>query len=149
MCAILLIKPQRENTRINHVTTSLSPSAESAKSEKDQTSVKYVRPRNNAVQMTMALFTNGRFVLMTVSCAVFLFGVAVMYTHLMAFAKTQGISSALRSLLVSLLGLSSLIGRIALGLLSQHPYINTIVLYIITVLISGKQVLQHPFKSRT
>ena len=61
-----------------------------------------------------------------------------MYTHFMAFAESQGVASSLRSLIISLIGFSSLLGRIALGMLSQHPNINTIVLYIAAVFLSGK-----------
>ena len=107
--------------------------------------IKAIEIKTTYFQDMATLFANVHFNLLLVSDVVFLFGGSVMYTHIMAYAESQGISSSLGRLMISLLGFSSIFGRIVLGLLSQHPKIDTVVLYIITVVTSGKICLLSNF----
>ena len=59
-----------------------------------------------------------------------------MYTHIVAFAASESIDESLGNTLVSTLGLSSLISRVVLSVLSQHPRINTIILYTTIVVLT-------------
>ena len=91
-----------------------------------------------AHKMAYVLFSNLNFNLLLIAHVALLFGLAVMYTHLLAFAKTEGMSEYVRSLMISLLGLFSLFGRIGLGALGQLPCMNIVVLYITAILATGK-----------
>ena len=88
--------------------------------------------------MTGSVLCNFNFILLMINTWMFLFGVGVVYTHILAFVESQGISSSLGNMMISATGLSALIGRILLSGLSQHPKINTHVLYVITVFFCGK-----------
>ena len=78
------------------------------------------------------------FILLMINSFMFLFGTAVLFTHIKAFAESEGISSSVGSLMISFLGFTALVGRIALSMISQLPWVNTIVLYIVAVLLCGK-----------
>ena len=133
VCAMLIIKPRDQILKGNNCAKS-KLMQESSISQNAQ----IVTEKKDSFEMLVSLFSNTYFILMFISDCVFMFGVAIMYTHFMAFAESQGVSSSLRSLIISLIGFSSLLGRIALGMLSQHPNINTIMLYIAAVFPSGK-----------
>ena len=91
-------------------------------------------------EQTKNIFTNPYFALLLVNGAMFLFGSSVVFTHIIAYAESQGISPALGRAMVSLLGVASLVGKIFLGLVSQQKQVNTIMLYTAAVFISGKTV---------
>ena len=92
---------------------------------------------NSARQMTFTLFSNTNFVFLLCNCFAFEFGNAVVYTYIVAFAASEGVHQSLGNILVSTLGLSSLIGRVVLSILSQHPRTNTIILYTTVLAICG------------
>ena len=70
----------------------------------------------------------------------FLFGLSVVFTHIAAYAESQGISASLGRALVSVIGGGALIGKIGLGVLSQIPCTDTFVLYTVAVALTGKPV---------
>ena len=133
VCAMLIIKPKDKRRPKTRKRTSSKQSSEI-------TTIDYTlaKPQKSSLQLAVTLFRNVHFILLLINNSVFYFGIAVIFTHLMAFAESRGVSPALRSLLISLLGLSSLTGRLALGLLGQHHKVNTIILYIIAVFSTGK-----------
>ena len=88
--------------------------------------------------MTGSVLCNFNFILLMINSWMFVFGVGVVYTHILAFVESQGILPSLGNMMISAIGLSSLIGRILLSSLSQHPKINTHVLYVIAVFFCGK-----------
>ena len=96
-----------------------------------------IKQNQTTFHMTVTLFSDVHFVLLLISGCVFFFGAAVVYTHLIAFAKSQGMSSPLRNVMISLIGFMSLLGRITLGMLSQHPKISTMVVYTVAMFLSG------------
>ena len=96
------------------------------------------KAEKSAKQMAFTLFSNPSFIFLVCNCFAFQFGNAVVYTHIVAFAASESIDESLRNTLVSALGLSSLISRVVLSMLSQHPRINTIILYTTIVVICGK-----------
>ena len=67
----------------------------------------------------------------------FCFGQSVIYTHIFAFAFTHGVPSHICSSFISIVGISSIFGRILLGMISQHPLINITVLYSVCYAMSG------------
>ena len=83
------------------------------------------------------LYTNVSFVLLMISFAMFLFGTSVVFTHILPYAVSENISSSARLLLVSILGCSALVGKLALGAIAQLPRVNPIVLYMIAIGLSG------------
>ena len=97
---------------------------------------------NHSVKhLTATVLSNIHFKLLLINAAMFLFGTGVVFTYIMAFTQSQGISSSLGSMMISVLGLSALLGRIGLGMLSQLPWLDTIVLYSVTVFIEGNLTL--------
>ena len=89
-------------------------------------------------EQTKNILTNPYFALLLVNGSMFLFGSSVVFTHIIAYAESQGISPALGRAMVSLLGVASLAGKICLGFVSQQKSVNTVMLYIAAVFISGK-----------
>ena len=67
----------------------------------------------------------------------------MVFTHIAAYAESQGISTSLGRALVSVIGGGALIGKIGLGVLSQIPCTDTFVLYIVAVALRGKPC--HPW----
>ena len=99
-------------------------------------------PQNHSVKhLTATVLSNIHFILLLINAAMFLFGTGVVFTHIMAFTQSQGISSSLGSMMISVLGLSALLGRIGLGMLSQLPWLDTIILYTVAVFIEGNLTL--------
>ena len=97
-----------------------------------------INPNESVKYLTASVLSNLHFILLLINTTMFLFGTAVVFTHLIAFAESQGISPSLGNMMISTLGFCALIGRIGLSSLSQHPKINTIMLYIVAVFLSGK-----------
>ena len=95
------------------------------------------KTENSAAQMTFALFSNPSFIFLLCNCFAFQFGNAVVYTHIVAFAASEGVHQSMANVLVSALGLSSLFSRVILSALSQHPRINTVILYTTVIVICG------------
>ena len=91
-------------------------------------------------EQTKNILTNPYFALLLVNGSMFLFGSSVVFTHIIAYAESQGISPALGRAMVSLLGVASLAGKLCLGLVSQQKSVNTVMLYIAAVFISGKSI---------
>ena len=83
------------------------------------------------------LYTNMSFVLLMISLAMFLVGKSIVFTHILPYAVSENISSSVRLLLVSILGCSALVGKLALGAFAQLPRVNPIVLYITAICLSG------------
>ena len=83
------------------------------------------------------LYTNVSFVLLMISLAMFLFAKSIVFTHILPYAVSENISSSVRLLLVSILGCSALVGKLALGAIAQLPRVNPIVLYMIAIGLSG------------
>ena len=94
------------------------------------------KAEKSAKQMAFTLFSNPSFIFLVCNCFAFQFGNAVVYTHIVAFAASESIDESLGNTLVSALGLSSLISRVVLSVLSQHPRINTIILYTTIVVLT-------------
>ena len=85
------------------------------------------------------LYKNVYFILLLISLVAFHLGISVVYAHLLPFAESQHMSSSVGLLMVSLLAGAGLIGKIALGAIAQSPWVNSIVLYIVSVLLCGKK----------
>ena len=89
VCAMLIIK---QNNKVpNNI-------ASSSREFENKSIIKHnVKQNQSYSQMTVTLFSNVHLVLLLISDCVFFFGAAVIYTHLTAFAKSQGMSSSLRN----------------------------------------------------
>ena len=72
-----------------------------------------------------------------ISLAMFLFAKSIVFTHILPYDVSENISSSARLLLVSILGCSALVGKLALGAIAQLPRVNPIVLYMIAIGLSG------------
>ena len=84
------------------------------------------------------ILRNSKMLALLLNSLLFLFGLSVVFTHIAAYAESQGISASLGRALVSVIGGGALIGKIGLGVLSQMPCTNTFVLYIVAVALTGK-----------
>ena len=97
--------------------------------------------RKSAKQQSLEILCNPCFILVLVNIFLFLFGCSVVFTHIIAFAESQGISSSLGRVLVSILGGAGIAGRLGLSTLSQMPCTNTFVIYIAAVSLTGKPLV--------
>ena len=148
ICAMLIFKPVKkiikDDFALDH---NISANSLNTAQENDdtKTNFKSTKKKSTEDQVTMIpaqkmasmLFSNINFDLLLAVHMTFMFGLAVMYTHLLAFAKTEGISASLRSLMISVVGMASFLGRITLGALGQLPSVNNVVLYIAAILATG------------
>ena len=91
----------------------------------------------NMKQKTTALLCNVNLTLTLINSAMFLFGLSVVFTHIAAYAESQGVSPSLGRALVSVLGGAGLAGRIGLSAMSNIPCTNTFGLYIAAVALTG------------
>ena len=92
----------------------------------------------NIKQQTIDIICNPNMILTLINSWMFLFGLSVVFTHIAAYAESQGISPSLSRALVSVLGGAGLVGRIGLSGLSQIPCTNTFTLYIVAVALTGE-----------
>ena len=141
MCvgAMLIIRPnsQKITERIN-CNNKLNITDEGIRSNTKCNGSIEMKNNDSAKHMTVTVLSHIRFILLLINGSMFLFGTGVVFTHIMAFAESQDISHSLGNLMISVLGLSSLIGRIILSLFSQHPLINTKELYIVAEFLSSQ-----------
>ena len=91
----------------------------------------------NIKKQTVDIICNPNMLLTLINSWMFLFGLSVVFTHIAAYAESQGSSPSLSRALVSVLGGAGLIGRIGLSGLSQIPCTNTFILYIVAVALTG------------
>ncbi|XP_041373548.1 monocarboxylate transporter 13-like [Gigantopelta aegis] len=68
------------------------------------------------------------------------FGLSITYLHLTAYAENRGVDFERSALLVSGIGISNLVGRLAMGMIAQQQGVDTILLYLISFLVSGVAV---------
>ena len=134
-CAMLIMKPKNNQ---NDVISKPKPTDETFKTDLHYPNVVDLSGHESTLKMVTNLFSNFDFVLLLINKSSVIFGAAVVYTHLVAYAESQGISPSLGRLMVSLVGLSNLIGKLSLSALSQHPRINTVVLYIVAGIVAGE-----------
>ena len=112
--------------------------ADTVKKDKDKNKDKVEDENNTFWKQTKETFKNKFFMLLLLNGAMFLFGSSIVFTHIIAYAESQGISATLAKVMVTLLGVASLLGKIGLGFVSQKDGVNTILLYSATIGISGK-----------
>ena len=140
MCvsAMLLVEPQPEKHNSIFQETKLEiPDKTNGIMTNHNEDNKKIVIHQSVKSMTLSIFSNLHFILLMLNTFMFLFGTAVVFTHIMAFAKSEGISASFSNVMVSALGLFSILGRVGLGSLSQLPWINTIWLYIFGVFFCG------------
>lgn len=140
MCvsAMLLVEPQPEKQDSIFRETKLEiPDKTNGRVTNNNEYSKTIVIHQSVKSMTLSIFSNLHFILLMLNTFMFLFGTAVVFTHIMAFAKSEGISASFSNVMVSALGLFSILGRVGLGSLSQLPWINTIWLYIFGVFFCG------------
>ena len=113
--------------------------ADTVKKDKDRNKdIKVEEDDDTFWKQTKETFKNFYFLLLLLNGALFLFGSSIVFTHIIAYAESQGISATLAKVMVTLLGVASLLGKIGLGFISQKDGVNTILLYIAAVFTSGE-----------
>ncbi|XP_041361093.1 monocarboxylate transporter 12-like [Gigantopelta aegis] len=65
------------------------------------------------------------------------FGLSITYLHLTAYAENREVDFERSALLMFGIGISNLVGRLAMGLVAQQQGVDTILLYLISFLVSG------------
>ncbi len=90
------------------------------------------------ITMTIEIIRRPAVLIMFTSTFFFLAGTAVVYCHLLVYAEYQGVSRNMGSLMISCLGICSFAGRLGLSTMSQQPCTDTVLLYIIAILITGQ-----------
>ena len=140
VAAMLLMKPKPDKHRPNSIFREIKleiPDKTNGKITNDNEPKKTGLINQSVTSMTLSIFSNLHFILLMLNTFMFLFGTAVVFTHIMAFAESEGISASFGNMMVSALGLFSILGRVGLSSLSQLPRINTIWLYIFAVFLCG------------
>lgn len=84
-----------------------------------------------------SLFSNGVFVLFCFSNVCLYFGYITPALLLPHHAQENGISAYTSAIMVSVIGVSSTVGRIVFGWLADRPSVNRLLLYIFSVIICG------------
>ena len=97
-------------------------------------------------QQTIDIMCNPNMILTLINSWMFLFGLSVVFTHITAYAESQGTSPSLSRALVSVLGVAGLVGRIGLSGLGQITCTNTFALYIAAVALTGEFYSYYPTK---
>lgn len=89
-------------------------------------------------KQTVQLFSNRHFVIFFANIVTAFFGLGVFYTHVASFGELQGVSSFMRSVLVSVTGAGSTTGRVALGMLTQQAWTNATAVYSLALFLTGE-----------
>ena len=142
VAAMLLMKPKPD--RKNRIFREIKLEIPDKLNKEMETNSEYSKTIliNQSVKfITHSIFSNFQFIVLLLNIFMFLFGSAVVFTHITAFAESEGISASFSNMMISALGLFSILGRICLSSLSQLPWINTIWLYIFAVFFCGKYTL--------
>ena len=134
--ALLILKPHETGKMENRIEYEMETKTHDDRIMKNTKTA--IGQQISVKHITAKLFTNIQFILFLFNLVVFEFGNSVVYTHILAYAQSRGISSSLGKVMISALGLSSLIGRIVLSILSQQTWVDTIILYTIVVCTAGK-----------
>ncbi|XP_046574283.1 monocarboxylate transporter 13-like [Haliotis rubra] len=71
-------------------------------------------------------------------------GLSITYIHIAAYAENVGLGTEKSTLLISGIGFANVFGRLAMGLLAQHPKMNLILLYLVSFIIAGVAVTLTP-----
>ncbi|XP_046344749.1 monocarboxylate transporter 13-like [Haliotis rufescens] len=71
-------------------------------------------------------------------------GLSITYIHIAAYAENCGLGKEKSTLLISGIGFANVFGRLAMGLLAQHPKMNLILLYLVSFIIAGVAVTLTP-----
>ena len=148
VAAMLLVKPEPVQHKIVFQETKLEfpDKLKNKDVEKNNEYNKSVLTDQSVKSITHSIFSNLHFILLMLTTFKFLFGTAVVFTHIMAFAESEGISASFGNMMVSALGLFSILGRVGLSSLSQLPWISTLWLYSFAVFFCGKYILVITFE---
>ena len=87
------------------------------------------------------IFQNSIYLTLCLNCLLFNFGMSVVYTHISAYAHSLKLGQNVADILISLLGLTNLIGRIGLGVIGQFDFVNVPVLFLISYLTAGLGII--------
>ena len=97
---------------------------------------KYIRQ-----DLGLDIFSNVTFILLCINTFLFCFAISVMYTHIAAYAASLHMNQSSRDLLLSCIGFTNLIGRVALGSAAQFLPVHATWLFIISYFLAGVGVL--------
>ncbi len=89
--------------------------------------------RKSILYHTFSVLKNRHYLLYLVNNFSCMFGMSILFTHLIAFVESQGRTKSLGNLMLSILAVTSIIGRIVLTALCQQTWVNSIILYIVAV----------------
>ena len=140
MCACAMLIMRSRNNQREEISKS-KPIQETIKTDVHNPEVADLSSDESTLKIIACLFSNFHFDLLLINAASVISGAAVVYTQVVAYAESQGISPSLGRLIVSLVGLSNLIGKLSLSALSQHPRIYSIVLYLAAGAVAGELFL--------
>ena len=107
----------------------------------DNKSMKIRTTKDGAMHLTTELLVNFHFLLLLINTVMFFFGASVMYTHVLAYAKFRGTSQSIGVWLMSVFAVSTVLGRIVLSVISQHPRVSTIWVYVLATFLCGKLLI--------
>ena len=142
--AMLIIKSPRKKVKRKSIN---QPKDLKEKQETNDDGRNIPKTKNDIGYITSRIFSNWHFIILMLNTAMLHTGAAMVYTHIMAFAKSLGLSDSFGSVLISVIGFSNLVGRILTGLLTQAPVVNAVVLYTFLMSVCGKFLFEIVQKS--
>ncbi len=110
----------------------------STASSEELTDDQVLRRDNSIGHHTITILSNRHFQLLLINNFLAVFGTSMIFTHLTAYAKSQGKSTGFGNLMLPVVGASSILGRIILNALCQQQWVNSITLYIVAATLCGK-----------
>ena len=84
-CAMLIMKPKNQNDVISKT----KPTEETFKTDLYNLNVADLSGHESTLKMVTSLFSNFNFILLLINGSSVIFGAAVVYTHLVAYAESQ------------------------------------------------------------
>ena len=91
----------------------------------------------NNFEENNSMWTNPLYWSLHINIILFCFGQSIIFTHIASFAISKGFTQLQSSSLISVLGVSSTIGRIMLGVVANIPKVSVSLLHIVLVAFCG------------
>ena len=90
------------------------------------------------------MFTNHHYVLLCVNSLCAIFGQSVVYTHLVAYSQSLGISEYKSALLISTIGVCNIIGRLLFVIVERLTKWNALIFHIFSYITAGIFIILIP-----
>ncbi len=94
--------------------------------------------------LNLQLFRVTDYLILALNNVLLIFSLSIVYVHLPAFSEKRGISKDAAAILISTIGISNVIGRVAFGLLAKVPFLTAQRLYMSSLTLAGLVIILFP-----